>query len=172
MRKSILLAFAATSFLTSPADARKHEQAIVVEAQPTALARWSTSVSGMLEDGLRYPQPMGGQMPATGSVSVRFQCSEDGRPAALALHRKSGSRALDLAAMRAVSGVKTLHPMPAGLPSNQTFEANILFASSMSDYSHQLEQLQQEAKQRNAWFRQEPAVIALNAGARVPGQSR
>lgn len=172
MFKTICTSIALVTLTAAPAFARHKDKSIVVQAEQTPLELWSSDVTRQLERKLRYPKPMGGELPATGIAAVRFQCSPDGRPAGLVLSRKSGTHALDREAMRAIGAIKTLHPMPAGLRPDQRFEANILFAASMADYDQQIDRLRHEAARRNAWFKGDAPVIALNVGAGVPERSR
>lgn len=172
MIKTICTSFALVALTASPALARHREKSIVVQAEQTPLALWSTDVSRQLEKKLRYPEPMGGELPATGIASVRFQCSPDGRPASLVLSRKSGSRALDREAIRAIGAIQSLHPLPAGVKPDQHFEANILFATAWTDYDRQIQDLRRDAARRNAWFKGDAPAIAINVGAGVPGRAR
>lgn len=179
MSKAMIIALALATVIAGPALARQHEKTIVVTSGPTTLAHWSTGFTRQLERKLHYPQPPTGDLPASGIVAVRFQCSPDGRPAGIVLHRKSGDRGLDREAMRAVSRIESLHPLPPGVKPNQTFEADILFATAWSEYQHQVDQLNREAEQRNSWFKGDrlaadgdAPVIALSAGAGVPARSR
>lgn len=144
---------------------------IVVQASPVTLKQWSKTISNRLEDGIRYPAPMWATDIDSGIVTVRFQCGEDGRPTALTLNRKSGSGALNRAAMRAVSHIKTLHPLPAGLKPTQVYEAHILFARSEEEYRRQIVMLRKEAERRNAWFKDssDTNVIAINASPAISG---
>lgn len=168
--KGIVIALAVTGLMAAAAPAKRSEKNIVVKA-PVTLVEWSSGVSKQLDGILRYPNPGVGQMPPSGLASVRFQCSEDGRPAAVTLSRKSGSRDLDREALRVVSHLKTLHPLPPGIRHDQLYVANILFATSMESYHRQLAALQKEAAEHNAWFGAPDKVIAINVGSRAKGRN-
>lgn len=159
-----------TTVLLISASVEAHDSDITVVAKPLTLASWSKGVTNMLEDRLIYPESSDGAEPPSGIVSIRFQCGENGAPTAITISRKSGARSLDYAAMRAVKGIKTLHPMPLNFKRDQQYEANILFATSLSDYATQLAQLRKEATSRNAWFSDGNRTIALNVGFQPIGQ--
>ncbi|RDE05984.1 TonB family protein [Sphingomonas aracearum] len=128
MRK-VLFLLAAAAAVPLTASAAQDDRKIVVVAKPISVAAWSTMIGKRINAHLVYPTPPSNELRATGVSSVAFQCSEDGRPAGVALLRKSGSRALDGAALRAVSEVRTLHPLPEGVHGSRKFRANIIFAS-------------------------------------------
>lgn len=165
MKYFSLLASAVALLFPGVSAAQSAGNTVVVTGRPVTFARWSSDVTRNIERHLIYPTPFANELPATGLVSIKFHCGEDGRPAAVTLFRKSGSHYLDSAAMYAVSRIKTLHPMPASFRTGQTFVANILFATDWADYDSQMTALRKEALQRNARYSDDGQAIALTIGA-------
>ncbi len=159
-----------TTFLLIGASADAREQDITVVGKPLTLAAWSEGITSKLERNLKYPSPMGMMRPASGIVSIRFHCSETGAPSDVVVYRKSGDRSLDIAAMRAVNRIKSLHPMPVSFAANQQYQANILFATSYGEYKDQLAMMRKEATRHDARFSNGDRTIALNIGFQPTGQ--
>jgi TonB family protein len=90
----------------------------------------------------------------TGIVAVKFGCSESGAPSSVQLYKTSGNRRLDRAAMRAVSKIATLHPLPARLRHEQQYIVRVLFANSGSGAEREIRKMQAEAVKSNAWYNQ------------------
>lgn len=118
---------------------------ITVQGIPLTPARWAASVSRKLDAALVYPRAMLNQSPDSGIVSVRFRANAANRPDELTLSRKSGSRALDRAAMSAIAGIGTMPAMPSSFRPDQQFVANILFATDLRQHEQQLALLRKEA---------------------------
>lgn len=166
---SVLLAAVAVLF-AGPANSQLAHDAVVVTGKPVTFSHGSTLVTQRIEDGLHYPRMMGHGMPS-GTVSVKFGCSDSGQPSAVTLLRRSGNGDLDHAAMRAISHIKTLQPMPVSFRNGQTFIANILFASSFEDYDRQLATLRSDAQKRNARYLDQGRSIALTIDSRAGAAS-
>ncbi|RZL02395.1 MAG: hypothetical protein EOO89_29565, partial [Pedobacter sp.] len=101
-----------TAFLLIGVSADARDRDITVVAKSLTLAAWSKNITAKIEDGLHYPSRMGSGRSFSGIVSVRFHCSDTDAPTDVVVYRKSGERSLDVAATRAVSQIRTLHPMP------------------------------------------------------------
>jgi len=146
-----------------PAGAMAAEKQILVTAPEVSLTQWSGRVVRALERNLTYPIPIRGA-PNQGVVSVKFLCSETGTPSEVAIVKSSGSRDLDAAAVRAITRIATLHPLPDGIAHDQPFQANIIYATSQKKLDRQIAALLAEAQNRNAWFANRSEKLALNIG--------
>lgn len=121
------------------------QQEIVVQPEAESVQRWSTRISRALDQNLVYPRPDFGRWYSEGVVKVSFRCSEDGKPSHVAVSQGSGARRLDVAALRAVNGIKTLHPLPTGIGHDQRYAAMIVFATSEESRDRKLRALAKEA---------------------------
>lgn len=119
---------------------------IVVQPEAVSVQRWSARVSRALDQNLVYPRPDFGRPDPEGVVRVDFRCSEDGKPSHVAVSRPSGTRRLDVAALRAVNRLKTLHPLPTGIGHDQRYAAMIIFAASEESRDRKLRALAKEAR--------------------------
>jgi len=140
-----------------PASIAAHHT-IVVTGPPT-LAAWSARVYRNLGDHLDYPTGTLGRY-STGVVAVKFNCSDTGAPAGIALYTSSGSRDLDQATLRALRHVATLHPLPDGITHDQRFIMRVLFAESPESAEQQIRKLRADAAKANAWFGKARPTIA------------
>lgn len=127
-----------------------------------AFKAWNARVQRLLQENVEYPQGMSLSSPGTGVVRVKFDCSESGRPDKVSISRSSGNGLLDQAALRAVSRVATLHPLPTGFSHGQRFEAQVVFASSEKDA--RLKTMSAEQARRNAWYRDPSPQAKAGAG--------
>lgn len=171
--KLILLA-AVAAILAVPAGSQSRRadgnEPIIVQSpvQPT-VSQWAATVGQKLDRILRRPTIYYGDYPE-GTVSVRFICGNDGRPAAVALYEGSGSYALDRIAVRAVSRIRTLHPLPAKAASNQAVRANIIFAASETSLVRQQEKLRVKEAMRVARDRDRgEQFVVIEIGPRTAG---
>ena len=146
-----------------PAGAMAAEKQIVVTAPEVSLNQWSGRVVRALDRNLYYPIPIRGE-PNEGVASVKFLCSEDGRPSQVVIVKSSGSRDLDASAVRAVRNIVTLHPLPDGITHDQPFQANIIYATSQKKLDRQMAALLAEAKDQNARIANRLEKLALNIG--------
>lgn len=170
MKHAVITALILTGAAAGASDAqnsRSQNDPIVVSSERLTLASWSNTFAKRLDRNLDYPSRSFREERPSGVVSVSFRCSEDGRPSTIAVSRKSGDADLDHAAMRAVSRIKTLHPMPVSFKPDQKFRADILFATSEAQHDRQIRQLREEAKAGNAWLNKDRDVIALTIGSRA-----
>lgn len=128
-------------------------------AAPTLVA-WSQRVFGDLNDGFRYPAAT--EWTAfEGVVTVKFNCSDSGAPANVALFQSSGNSQLDAATVRAVKRIVTLHPLPSGMPHDQRFVVRVLFTDSADRASRRQVLMRAEADRSNAWFGRKPAIASV-----------
>lgn len=146
-----------------PVAAMAAEKPIVVTAPEVSINQWSGRVVRALDRNLDYPMPMRGE-PSEGVVSVKFLCSNDGTPSQVVVVKSSGARDLDASALRAVSRIATLHPLPDGITHDQPFQANILYATSQKKLDRQLADMFAEAKNHNARLAHNMEKPALNLG--------
>jgi protein TonB len=146
------LAIAAIVTVSGPAQAAQQQRKspVVVTAPTLTVDQWSANMTRSLERQLRHAVHSNGPRPNEGLVRVNFRCSEDGTPSAVALASSSGHRDLDRAALRVVSNIPTLHPLPQGITHDQRFAALILFANDQLSYNRQMAVLREDAARENA----------------------
>lgn len=130
MKNLLLAAAAATATLVLPAVLQARDDGIIVQSQRAAKQVWVTRISRNLDWNLRNQAKMGDDPAASGAVSVRFTSAPDGRATDLSVVRASGDQAVDQAAMKVVSRLKSLQPLPDGISANQRFRADIIYASN------------------------------------------
>lgn len=117
------------------------------------LVQWSGRVSQEIESQLQYPRIPTPEEAGSGIVHVKFRCSPSGAADQATVMKSSGSGWLDQAALRAVKRLKNLHPLATGANPDQKYVALILFSTSPREHARQLAMINEEAKQRNAWFK-------------------
>jgi hypothetical protein len=132
---------------------------------------WRKAVSRDLDKNLdnEIDQAMiTGSIP-TGLATVQFHCSENGKPTAIELTRRSGDLRMNNMAKEAVGGIKTLHPLPAGVAADQVFVANILVASDVKEQQRYMATLRDEGKRQSAMASGSARPIAFNVSVNAPG---
>lgn len=132
---------------------------------------WSQAVSRDIDRNIGQEirkYRMRGQVP-TGVASVRFLCSETGEPTAVELTRKSSNRQLNNVARNAVSGIKTLHPLPQGVSNDQVFVANIVVAADEKQYARHMATLRSEQQTQPTMAGSSLQPIAVNVAVHAPG---
>ncbi len=134
------------------------------DAAPVTLAAWSARVEKALSHTITYPTRVAGREVGSGVVRVRFSCSESGRPDRVSLYQSSHDPELDRLAVRAVSRMATLHPLPDGMTHGQQYVATILYARDRANYAAQVRQLRAAAVKGNAWFGGPTAIALLDDG--------
>lgn len=177
MKPSFLFALSATmgeaACLCASAQAQDHHEMSAMPAATTihstarivTIREWGERVQKLLDKELRYPEPMAGAPVPTGIVRVKFNCSDTGRPDQVTLLKKSGYSALDREAVRAVSRIVSLHPLPSGFKPDQHYEAAIVFAADQQDT--RLKQIAVERTKRNGWYH-DPAALAARGSIIAP----
>ncbi|MFC4295909.1 energy transducer TonB [Novosphingobium tardum] len=133
-----------------------------------SVAQWSSGMTDKINQNLELPRRVLNES-TDGTVSVAFLCSEDGTPAALRVIHRSGNSTLDRAALRAVSRIPTMHPLPQGIDHGQRFQANIIFASSQSAYDDQIRTLRRDAARTSQALAAQGDTLVLNVTANPRG---
>lgn len=175
MKFSAIPCLLAAGMLASSSLAQEPDTNIEVLA-PSTLEAWSQTVSQDIDANIGQEirkYRMRGQTP-TGVASVRFLCSDTGEPTAVELTRRSSNRQLNNVARSAVSGVKTLHPLPLGVGPDQVFVANIVVAADDQEYARHMNSLRSEQPMRPTMARSGTSgaslqPIAVNVAVRAPG---
>ena len=88
----------------------------------------------------------------SGIVQVRFELDDDGNPENLDVISSSGHRSTDGLAKRAVKGLRDLGDAPVANAGDQTFQANIIFASNEGEYAklaYEIEKMETARLARN-----------------------
>ena len=167
-----LVLLASIAFLATPALSQNDDanpMVITAPSRPT-VAVWSQKITTQLTRHLASPRGYGPSDYAEGTVSVRFSCGEDGKPASIALFRSSGDRVIDFAAMRAIRHLTTLHPMPSAIRQDVKVQANIIFAANEDSLARQQVVLRRNEAQRIAHDTDHGhAVVVLEIGRRAAG---
>jgi len=162
MRRSVVLAAVAAFALSCPALA-KSSHAVTVLAPPRSVGEWAKGISTSLDRDLKYPRNI---REVAGAVSVGFSCSDTGETKEISVLRSSGSRALDIAATRAVSRIRNMHPMPEGTATGQRFQADLFFAQSSEGLRAQQARLERDLRRSPQHFAsatQKPVRISVLA---------
>lgn len=131
------------------------------------MAEWTERMHHVLEHELRYPVAFGEERIGTGTVRVKFNCSDSGRPDKVSLLKTSGDKALDRAALTAVRRMASLHPLPTGFKRDQKFEAVVIFATDRFD--PRLRAADAERTSRNAWYH-DPEMAGMAMAVDADGQ--
>lgn len=162
MNRLMISAVLSTIFVGRTSDGQVPTAPVVVSARPVTVSQWTNRVSRELDRRMRYTTiERFGHVPS-GIVSIRFHCAEDGRPSDVTMHRGSGTPRLDRFAMRAVGGIKTLHPMPATFRSGQRYQANLLYANSQEELDDQVASLKRAMAGRHPLFGPDKDVVMLD----------
>lgn len=167
-----LVLLASIAFLAAPAISQTdtaNQLVITAPSRPT-VAVWSQQIARQLDRHLVYPRAIGRADYPEGTVSVRFSCGDDGKPASIAVLRGSHNRLIDSAAVRAIAQMDTLHPMPATMRHNSTFQANIIFAADEQSLARQQFVLRRNEAQRVAREGDRGrSLVVLNFSRRAAG---
>ncbi|MFC4295715.1 energy transducer TonB [Novosphingobium tardum] len=160
MKLTALVALCAIPAVCVPS-AAKEVHPVIVTGHMNSIAQWSNGMTDKINRNLDFPYEAS-ERTADGIVSVAFRCSDEGLPAALKVVRKSGDSRLDRAALRAISRVSTMHPLPVGVGPGQKFQANIIFASSQGEYDRQLRKLRTDVAKANRAMDADDGTLVLN----------
>ena len=140
---------------------------ILVDAN-SASAQWASAASQDLDRELqRMAVPMRRDFP-NALVQIRFEV-ENGEPVNVRVHRQSGDRWLDRAAMRSVERMDNLGPMPVSYNGSRTVQANIITARDDRSFAVLNDELLTIEEARLASTGPDRTVIALNAGSMSAG---
>ncbi len=138
------------------------QNGITVQATAVSVQNWSQRVAHSLDAGLSYPRPLGRGDYNQGMSKIAFHCSDSGVPSDVTIVGSSGSRDLDVAAMRAVQGIPTLHPLPDGIRHDQAFQAWIVFAGDERDLGRRLQSVRHDAMLANVEAAKRASQTASN----------
>lgn len=166
MKTLYLAAVAASALLPSVSLAQQSplETDYVVRA-PTYLGVWTEQVAQDLSKALRFPAARNGHEDS-GIVAINFTANDDGTTSDLSVARSSGSAVLDRAALRAVSHMGQIDPLPKAMGRNVAVRANIVFAQDhgqLRQYTAQLQRDELANRDRNS---ADQPRIALTVGLR------
>ena len=147
-----LVLVASVAFLAAPALSQTDtaNQMVITAPSKPSVVQWAQKIAQQLDRHLVYPRAIGRSDYPEGTVSVRFSCGDDGKPASVVVFRGSGNRLIDRAAVRAIAQMDTLHPMPAVIRHNSTFQANIILAADEQSLARQQGVLRRHETQRLA----------------------
>ncbi len=124
-----------------------------------------TFVSNVNEDlnrTLNRSTPRTEPVLGTGIVQVLFECGPDGKPTNISYYRKDDNRGVNRLGMRAVSKIRTMHPLPRGVSENQQYMANIIVASNYLEYVDLSKELNRSEKSRIAASKGSNKIFAFN----------
>lgn len=161
MTKFIWAALPLAALLCIPTTALNAQVAsappIVVTASPRAiaLAEWSNRVGQSIEGKMRLPYKLGQANGRDRLVEIAFVTDDSGVPANVRVAATSGNRRTDAAAVRAISRMGTLAPLPEGMNRNQAFRAQLLYLDSPTDrraMERRVDALRENARTGNAWY--------------------
>lgn len=158
---AVLLCIPATTLSAQPPSAPP----IVVTASPraVALAEWSTRVGQGIESKMRFPHKLGQANAGDRLVEVAFVTDDNGGPEQVTVVTKSGDQRTDRAAVRAISRMDTLAPLPEGMERNQAFRAQLLYVDSSTDRRHierRADALRAKARASNSWYTSQDQVAS------------
>lgn len=125
------LAAALSIAAISPAIAGDSE--IVVQSQ-AAMQEWQKDVGKSLDRRLANAERQTRIDPVSGIVQLRFTLDAAGKPHDIEVMNTSGDVRTDTLAKRAVRGLTELADAPVANASQQTFQANIIFAEDARSY--------------------------------------
>lgn len=172
MRTIALVALAA--FVAAPlAGASPTSTADYTVFAPSKIPTMQTWKTRLIKD-LDYMLTVSGwrgvyRQSTTGFAVVEFRCGADGRAHEITLVQSSKNRYVNKSALRAIEGLRKLHPMPAGLVTGQKVRANIIIAEDSDELDQQLHNLRKAAPPRGVASNDGERVIVLNAGLGVQG---
>jgi periplasmic protein TonB len=154
--KLVTLAVIAAAIVVPNSTKANTSHSDIIVAAPS-VAEWATNVGAGLRRNLSTisAKPLRHTKLPDGLVAVRFKCSEDGTASAIEIAQNSSSSNLNAAARRAVSRLRHMHPLPAGIGENQVYEAVISVASDSYEFDRQM------AKYREARAQQGRSTEAL-----------
>lgn len=159
MKRLLFVAFA-TSLAFSPAGIQAYQDDIIVSsARP--IDRFVDDVSRDLDRQLKRHTVAYPRFAEPGLTQVFFECGPDGKPAKIRLGRKSGVFS-GATARRAVANLRSLHPLPQGVPHDQIFLANVIVAADREQFEELSEELRQLEEKRLASERGGRKVFAFN----------
>lgn len=168
--KYVLLAAAAVCLISTPAQSRDDAQIVIKGSTVPSLDHWRSSLAWRLSTAMVYPRSYPEWRAPEGTVSVHFTCDENGRPVSGALQESSGNARLDRAALRAVTAVRGLGPLPMQVAPGATIRANFIFATDVDSlHRQQVALVQREARLAASERQAGRQVVVLDIRNRIPG---
>lgn len=169
MKTLYVAAFAACALLPAASLAQQvqSEPDYVVQA-PTQLGTWSDRVAQDLASALRFPAARNGHE-ESGIVAVTFTAVGDGSTSTPTIAQSSGSAVLDRAALRAVSRMGEIDPLPKAMGPSVTVRANIIFAQDQDQLQRYSARLHRDELARQDQAGTTQPQIALTVGLRPIG---
>jgi TonB family protein len=149
MKKLFYAALAAACCALSATGAAEQTPLFVTASVPT-MTECTSSASDNLARSLERASSIGWRDVSSGVATVQFNCSEDGTPTRVRVVSHSGDPRLDVAVRNAVRRMKSMHPLPARILAEQTYEATVAVASQGSDLDDQMAKLRERSARQNA----------------------
>jgi TonB family protein len=149
MKKLFYAALAVTCCVLSVPVAAEQTPHHAEVSAPT-MTEWTSAASDNLARSLKRASSIGWRDVSHGVATVQFNCSEDGTPTRVRVISHSGDPRLNVAVRNAVRRMKSMHPLPAGILADQTYEATVVVASQSSDLEEQMAKLRERASRQNA----------------------
>ena len=114
------------------------------------LAQWVERIDAQLSDNLDRTARQVGD--SSGVVMLKFNCTEDGKAANVAVAKSSGNPRIDRAAIRAVNMVESFHPLPRGLGHGQPIMAVLSYDTSPREHEQRIAENRRIADAGNLWY--------------------
>lgn len=163
--KNVTLAALVASFAIFPVQAQEQDynnyDTVVIGER--SLDKFVRDVSKDLDRGLNRSSLTAA---GTGIVQVLFECGPDGKPTNISYYRKDNDQDVNRLAVRAVSKIRTMHPLPRGLSEDQQYMANIIIARDRFEYEGFSKELKRSEQLRIAAAKGSNKVFAFNQ--RIP----
>lgn len=137
------------------------EQGTIVVESESAMQEWQQDVGKSLDRRLTTATRQTRTNPVSGIVQLRFTLDASGRAHDIEVMSGSGDSSTDTVAKRAVRGLTQLADAPVANASQQTFQANIIFADDARSYRKLAKVLAQSEKVRMAQADSEGGVISF-----------
>ncbi len=119
-------------------------------------------VNKELDRTLNRTIPRAQPVMGTGIVQVLFECGPDGKPTNISYYRKDNDGDVNRFAVRAVSKIRTMHPLPHGVSEKQQYMANIIIAGNYLEYEDLSKELNRSEQSRIAASKGSNKIFAFN----------
>ncbi|MBX7539438.1 energy transducer TonB [Qipengyuania sphaerica] len=140
----------------------------IVVTPATSHEAFVTKVSDDLNRQLNRRGGIDRNVNGDGIAIVRFERDASGDPANVRMMRKSGRTSLDRIALKSVRRLSSLDVVPSGVTAEQTYQANIIFATSHASKDDLERQLAREEAARIASSPAERHVFAFGSAPSRP----
>lgn len=159
--KNITLGALVASFTLLPVQAQEQDYTnydnVVIGWR--SVDKFVSDVSNDLDRTLnRLSLPVAG----TGIVQILFECGPDGKPTNISYYRKANDRDVNRFAVRAVSKISNMHPLPSGISEGQQYMANIIIARDSVEYRDLAKELNRREQLRIAAAKGSNKIFAFN----------